>query len=435
MRWIVGAILVLVVAVVFRLGLLAYSMYALLAAIALSRYLANRWSGDLDATRSMNASQVSVGDKVAVVVTVDNRGKVPVPWMLLEDLLPRQALIHSPPPLEVTGQRLQLVSFRSQGTKTILYQMKCNRRGYYQIGPLIAETGDVFGLYRRFRVLSDPSFLTVLPEVVPLTGFDIASRRPIGEVLMSYQLFEDPTRIRGVREYRAGDPLNRIHWKATARTGALHSKVYEPSTVAGVTILLDFHHDAYDRADEPVRSELAVTATASIAAAVCEMGQQVGLCTNGRDAADRIRTEGWTHQRLRSRRDAQAAGMRDRSDRLRPVVVPTQRSDAQLQRILETLARVEKSDGLNFPQLVMESAARLPRSATVVAMLSIVTPQHAIALSNLRKRGFAVSAIVNVYDEYRYAELAGPLMAERIEVRQLKNREAIADLCNKCMVH
>ncbi|WP_442483880.1 DUF58 domain-containing protein [Aeoliella sp. SH292] len=435
MRWIVGAILLLVVAVIFRLGLLAYSMYALLAAIALSRYLANRWSSDLEAKRTMNATQVGVGAKVAVVVTVDNRGKVPVPWMLLEDLLPRQALIHSPPPLEVAGQRLQLVSFRSQGTKTILYQMKCNRRGYYQIGPLIAETGDVFGLYRRFRVLSDPSFLTVLPEVVPLTGFDIASRRPIGEVLMSYQLFEDPTRIRGVREYRAGDPLNRIHWKATARTGTLHSKVYEPSTVAGVTILLDFHHEAFDRADEPVRSELAVTATASIAAAVCEMGQQVGLCTNGRDAADRIRTEGWTHQRLRSRRDAQAAGMRDRSDRLRPVVVPTERGDVQLQRILETLARVEKSDGLNFPQLVMESAARLPRSATVVAMLSIVTPQHAIALSNLRKRGFAVTAIVNTYDEYRYAELAAPLVAERIEVRQLKNREAIADLCNKCMIH
>ncbi|MCO6046876.1 DUF58 domain-containing protein [Aeoliella sp. ICT_H6.2] len=435
MRWIVGALILLLVAVTFRLGLLAYSMYALLATIALSRFFANRWSGDLQAQRQMNATQVGVGAKVAVVVQVDNRGKLPVPWMLLEDLLPRRALIHVPPPLEVTGQRLQLVSFRSQGKKTIMYQMKCHRRGYYQIGPLIAETGDVFGLYRRYRVLSEPSFLTVLPEVVPLTGFDIASRRPIGEVLMSYQLFEDPTRIRGVREYQAGDPFNRIHWKATASTGTLHSKVYEPSTVAGVTMLLDFHKDGYDRADEPVRSELAVTAAASIAGAVCEMGQQIGLFTNGRDAADRIRTEGWTHQQLHSRREAQAAGMRDRSDRLRPVVVPTERGDVQLIRILETLARVEKTDGLTFPQLVQESAARMPQSATVVAMLSMVTPQHAIALSNLQNRGFAVTAIVNVFEEHRFAELAGPLVAEGIEVRQLKDRAAIPDLCNNCMVH
>lgn len=435
MRWIVGALILLLVAVTFRLGLLAYSMYALLATIALSRFFANRWSGDLEAQRQMNATQVGVGAKVAVVVQVDNRGKLPVPWMLLEDLLPRRALIHVPPPLEVTGQRLQLVSFRSQGKKTIMYQMKCHRRGYYQIGPLIAETGDVFGLYRRYRVLSEPSFLTVLPEVVPLTGFDIASRRPIGEVLMSYQLFEDPTRIRGVREYQAGDPFNRIHWKATASTGTLHSKVYEPSTVAGVTMLLDFHKDGYERADEPVRSELAVTAAASIAGAVCEMGQQIGLFTNGRDAADRIRTEGWTHQQLHSRREAQAAGMRDRSDRLRPVVVPTERGDVQLIRILETLARVEKTDGLTFPQLVQESAARMPQSATVVAMLSMVTPQHAIALSNLQNRGFAVTAIVNVFEEHRFAELAGPLVAEGIEVRQLKDRAAIPDLCNNCMVH
>ncbi len=127
----------------------------------------------------------------------------------------------------------------------------------------------------------------------PLAGFDIASRRPIGEVKMSYRLFEDPTRVAGVRPYEAGDPLNRINWRATARTGALHSKVYEPSTVAGVTVLLDFHQASFDERHEPVRSELAVTMAASLANAVFEMGQQVGLVTNGRDAADRIRQEGW----------------------------------------------------------------------------------------------------------------------------------------------
>lgn len=435
MRWFLGALVLLLVAVTFRLGLLAYSMYALLATIVLSRYLANRWSGSLDAKREMNTTKAAVGAKVAVVVSVGNRGRLPVPWMLLEDLLPRRALVHSPPPLEVAGQRLQLASFRGGGKKTILYQMKCNRRGYYQIGPLIAETGDVFGLYRRYRVLSEPSFLTVLPEVVPLTGFDIASRRPIGEVRMSYQLFEDPTRIRGVREYQSGDPFNRIHWRATARTGSLHSKVYEPSTVAGVSLLLDFHQASFDPTDEPVRSELAVTAAASILGAVCEMGQQAGLYTNGRDAADRIRAERSSGKRLHSRREAKEAGMRDRSDRLRPLIAPTERSDAQLGRLLELLARVEKTDGLTFPDLVRESAARLPRSATVVALLATVRPQHAITLSGLQKRGFAVTAIVNIYDVTRYQELAGPLAAEGVEVRQLRDREAIPHLCNNCLVH
>jgi len=434
MRWLVGATVLLIVAMTLGMGLLAYAMYALIGVILLSRKLADTWSGNLTATREISRERVKIGDSVAVVTVLENKSRLPVPWLLLEDLLPRRTLFFDPPTLEVSGRRLQLVSFRGRGRKTILYQLKCNRRGYYQIGPLVAETGDVFGLYRRYRVLTEPSFLLALPEVIPLAGFDIASRRPIGEVRMTHRLFEDPTRIAGVRSYERGDPLHRIHWGATARTAVLHSKVYEPSTVAGATILLDFHEQSFDPKHEPVRSELAVTAAASIAGAICEMGQQVGLATNGRDAADRIRTEGWSQEQLHSRRLAQAAGMREKSDRLRPVVVPTQRTGTQLRHILETLARVEKTDGLNFAQLVSETASRLPRSATVIALLTAVTPAAAVALGNLRRRGLAVTAIINVYDEYDFAKLAAPLVAEQIDARQLKDRAAIPQVCLKTLL-
>jgi len=434
MRWLVVTVAFLLVAVALNLGLLAYAMYALLGVIVVSRTLADRWSAELRATRSINRDHVNIGDSVAVVTVVENHSWLPIPWLLLEDLLPRRALIHNPPNLQIAGRRLQLVSFRGRGRKTISYQLKCNCRGYYQLGPLVAETGDVFGLYRRYRILSEPSFVLVYPEVIPLVGFDIASRRPIGEVRMSHRLFEDPTRIAGVRGYQSGDPFNRIHWRATARTGALHSKIYEPSTVAGATILLDFHQDSFDAQEEPVRSELAVTAAASLAGALCQMGQQVGLITNGRDAAERIRREGWSHEQLRTRRAAQAAGDEQENRRLRPVIVPTRRSNIQLRQILDTLARVEKSDGLPFAALVHESASRMPHSATVIALLTSVTTEMAIALGNLRRQGMAVTAIVNAYDEYDFARIAGPLVAERIEVRQLRDRAGIARMCQRLVL-
>jgi uncharacterized protein (DUF58 family) len=434
MRWLVVSIALLLVAVALNLGLLAYAMYALLGVIVVSRSLADRWSADLTATRSINRDHVNIGDSVAVVTVIENRGWLPIPWLLLEDLLPRKALIHNPPNLQITGRRLQLVCFRGRGRKTISYQLKCNCRGYYQLGPLVAETGDVFGLYRRYRILSEPSFVLVYPEVIPLQGFDVASRRPIGEVRMSHRLFEDPTRIAGVRGYQAGDPFNRIHWRATARTGVLHSKIYEPSTVAGATILLDFHRDSFDAQEEPVRSELAVTAAASLAGALCQMGQQVGLITNGRDDAERIRREGWSHDQVRTRRAAQAAGEEQAHHRLRPVIVPTRRSNIQLRQILDTLARVEKSDGLPFASLVHESASRMPHSATVIALLTTVTTEMAIALGNLRRRGMAVTVFVNVYDEYDFARVAGPLVAERIEARQLRDRAGIARMCQRLVL-
>ena len=246
---------------------------------------------------------------------------------------------------------------------------------------------------------------------------------------MSHRLYEDPTRIAGVRGFEPGDPLNRVHWRATARTGTLHSKVYEPSTVAGATLLLEFHRAAYDPRHEPYRSELAVTAAASIANALYQLGQQVGLVTNARDAADRIRQEGWDYD-LRSRKAARrAAVMADESDRLQPVIVETQRGPEQLMRILETLARMELTDGLDFAQLVAETASRLPRDATVIALVPAVSPAAAVALGSLRRKGFAVTAIVNLYDEDDFERAAGQLAAEGIEARRISGPEEIAAVC------
>src|SRR5262249_60023630 len=98
------------------------------------------------------------------------------------------------------------------------------------------------------------------PKVVPLVGYDLASRRPIGDVRLTHRLYEDPTRIAGVRPYEAGDPLNRVNWRATARTGLLHSKVYEPSTLARATILLDLHPARYPARGQPARAPVAGSA-------------------------------------------------------------------------------------------------------------------------------------------------------------------------------
>ena len=163
-----------------------------------------------------------------------------------------------------------------------------------------------------------------------------------------------------------------------------------------------------------MRSELAITAAASLANAMYEMGQQVGLVSNCRDAADRIRTEGWDYD-LRSRSAARRlASMQDQSDRLRPVVVNTGRGADQLMRILETLARAELTDGLTFSELVADPACRLRQDATVVPILTRVTDEAAIALGNLKRRGLAVSVLLNLYETWDFDRAAEALAAQGI---------------------
>jgi uncharacterized repeat protein (TIGR01451 family) len=434
MPWYVGAILVLVVALALGMGLLATAMYALVGVMLVSRLMARRWAADVAAERETNRLEARIGDTVAVVITLENRGRLPVVWALLEDLLPTAALIHRPPNLQVLGSRRQLCMLKPRGRRTIYYQLECNGRGYYQIGPLLCETGDLFGLHRRFRLLTEPHFLTVLPATVPLLGYEIASRRPHGEIRMTHRLFEDPTRLSGVRPYQSGDSFSRVHWKATAATGVLHSKTYDASAVAGATLLVDFHEASFPSRNEPYRSELAVTAAASIARALSEMNQPVGLITNGRDASERIRHEGWAGEAPHREAARRAAAMRDRGRRIEPLVVPTERGLHQLPRILRQLARLELADGLTLRELVRETACRMPTSASVLVVLTTVDEQSLVALTNLRRRGFSVSALVNVYEISGFSQAAASLMGAGIPARHLRDEAAVTTVCSQRLV-
>src|SRR5947208_13628144 len=141
MKWFAGAILLLVIALLFGLDLLAYSMYVLLAVMLVSRFLTRTWADSLAASRECNRLRAEVGEPVAVVVTLKNTGRWPVAWVLLEDLLPRDALMFDPPRLKVNGRRVELTMLRAAARKTMLYQLTPTRRRYYQPGPLVPQPG------------------------------------------------------------------------------------------------------------------------------------------------------------------------------------------------------------------------------------------------------------------------------------------------------
>jgi len=435
MKWILWAVIFLLVGLVLQLELLVYAMYALLGMIVVSRYFAHQWTENIAARRECNRETAQIDDKVAVIVTVENQGHHRVAWLLMEDGLPKDAFLQKPPRLKIERSRRMITSLKSRCETALKYQVHFKMRGYYQIGPLLVESGDLFGLHRKYKILSKPQFVLVYPKVLPLESYNIASRKPIGEIRMSHRLYEDPTRISGVRPYQMGDPLNRIHWRATARTGELHSKTFEPSSIAGASILMDFHKASFPSRGLVQRSELAVTAAASLSNALYQLNQQVGFFTNARDAADRVREEGWKHEFASRNIAREQMEKQEENTRLRPVEVPTRRGADQLQRILESLARAELTDGLRFPEFVLQIAGHLPRDATVIAILPFVSLETATALAALKRKGFAISVVLVMYnDEEDFPECLGRLIAERIEVRRIEDEEMLSQICSEQLV-
>jgi len=170
------------------------------------------------------------------------------------------------------------------------------------------------------------------------------------------------------------------------------------------------------------------------------MGQQIGLITNGRDAADRIREEGWGAE-FTTRRDAHRRSSEAQANtRLRPIVVETRKGDAKFQQILETLARLEHTDGLEFSALLSEVAYEIPRDATVVAVLRRVSSATAASLGELVRRGFLVTVIVVSVelepppDWAQPPEWAQMLLAHDIDFRVVNTEESVTNLCAEAIV-
>ena len=167
--------------------------------------------------------------------------------------------------------------------------MNADRRGYYPIGPLHLRSGDLIGLTEELDTEGGVDHLIVYPKIIPFAKVKLPSRSPLGTLRHTQPIFEDPSRVRGKRDYVAGDSLRRVDWKATATTGRLQVKQFEPSIALETAIFLNLNADEYAQRTRLDATELAIVIAASLANWIVGQRQSVGLCVNG---VDPIGTEG-----------------------------------------------------------------------------------------------------------------------------------------------
>ncbi|MBI2425712.1 MAG: DUF58 domain-containing protein [Candidatus Hydrogenedentes bacterium] len=404
-KWFLWAGVALLLAFLTQSPYAAFAIYTFLLLTLLAHFSSLAWLSGLDCRRSVNVETVQQGEEVEVEVVVENKRGWPIPWIYFEDYYPAD--------FPRQGENMRLAVLMPGRSITMKYRIMCPRRGYHRIGPLLMETGDLFGLQRRFRTGVQQHYISVLPTIAYIETFNVATKRPQGPVRLSNRIYVDPTRINSIREYVPGDPLSSIHWKATARTGRLHVKTHEPSSVMGGTLLLDLHDESYLPEEKEERMELAITITASIAYLLQMSGEQVGMITNGQDAAEAAAYE-VDAQETNARDEVDAAVEGEAiSDRINPLSVPTVRSPAQAQKIAENLARVIPGQGLDAAGLILNEFRRLPRDAALLPVLPFVDERLALTLGSMKLSGFNVTVFL-VKNPTGYKEAAGLLAQHNI---------------------
>ncbi len=419
-HWFLLAALALGLAFLIRSPYMAFAIYAFLLLVSLARVSALAWLVGIDCERSVSVTTLQQGESTDVEVTVTNRRGWPIPWIYLEDMHPSD--------FTVSGENSRLAILMPGRSITMKYSMLCPRRGYHRVGPLLMESGDLFGLQKRFRTGVVQNYVSVLPTVAYIETFNVAARRPQGPVRISNRIYDDPTRIVGAREYLPGDPLNKIHWKASARTGQLFSKVNEASTVSGGTLILDLHDDSYPPENRDARIELAITTTASIAYLLQMSGEQVGMLTNAVDAAEVARYEVDAHETLSRAEADQSVEDEEESTRLNPLQVPTLRAAGQAQKVIENLARVLPGHGLSLHRLIMSEFHRLPRDAALLPVVPQVDEDLALALGSMKLSGFNVTVFLidNALGHMAAASLLAMQNIDLIHIEHERNLHEIS---------
>lgn len=380
------AAVALAVAFLIKSPYMAFGVYAFLLLVIIAYVTSSMWLVGLECERSADRVQLWQGEDVEVTVRVTNRHGWPIPWIFVEDYYPAD--------FPRKGHNKQLTILMPGRSVTLHYKLTCPRRGYHRIGPVLYESGDLFGLHKRFRTGESRDYVSVLPTIAYIETFNVAARRPQGHVRITNRIYADPTRINNIREYVPGDPLNTIHWKATARTGQLHVKTFEPTSISGGTLILDFHEDSYVPEKRESRMELAVTTAASIAYLLQMSGEQVGLLTNARDAAEVARYEAASVSAYNRFAMDEMIDEEDESTRISPLAVTTSRGPEQARKIIENLARVLPGHGLDLPTLISAQCITLPRDAALLSVTGQVTDRLALTLGMMKQSGFNVSVFL-----------------------------------------
>lgn len=347
--WLIGAGVIAVLAALFRQPILALIAVAIAFVALAIRVWWDQCFRGLTYSRTFSTVRAFHGEEIGLNLEVINAKPLPITRLEVSDVatsnidILNRTLDDSESPNTRTLR--SLFSLGMYERVNYHYRIACRTRGWHRFGPVVLSASDPLGLVVRRDTQTRIEGFLVYPRIVPITQLVVPARQPFGDFTPQQSLVEDPMRMAGVREYVPGDSPKRVHWRATARTGTMQTRIYEPSASPVAAIFLDTITFSYLwEGQNSALLELAVTTAASLANQLLSGRHQVGLYAN--------------------------APMPGRS---RTVRVPPGRRAGQLTRILEDLAMLMPAFGERIERMVVEELPRLPWGSTIVIVTCRVT--------------------------------------------------------------
>lgn len=327
--------------------------------------------------RIFSEERAFVGETIDMTLELENKKPLPLSWVKIEDRFPegmapigRQLLPSGVPGYELLTNVGALGWFEKVRWK---YEFPCTQRGFYFFGYATVMSGDIFGIFERELILEGKSRLIVYPQVQPLAKLGLPAKNPFGGKRTHLPVFEDPTRVVGVRDYHPDDPMRRVHWKATARMQKPQVRIWEPTQEQQTIVFLNVA--SFEKHWQGVNRDL-LEWTISVAASICQHAfddrNAVGLVANA------------------------SVPQSDQA-----VKVPLGRSPHQMRYILEALAAVTFFATSSIDTLIRTESPKLGWGATLVVVTAVVNDALLVQMIRLHRAGrpMVLVSLDNTFEE------------------------------------
>jgi len=367
---IVFILILFALAALLRIDFFFTILYLLAGVYFLSRLWSRQVFKKLKISRTL-PERTFLGEQIDVTLTLENLSHLPIPWLMINETF--SAVLSSPPFFRT------VITLGGKSSYAARYTLHARRRGYYAIGPLTLETGDFLAINQRLTNLYEPNHLIIYPKILPISELGLPTHSPQVILPTPAPLFRDTTRIIGVRDYVPGDNPRHIHWPATAVSGRLSVKQFQTAIARDNSIFLNLERNDYGRPGQAgVAIELAIVVTASLAHHMITYETlPIGLTT----IADDPLTGGQQKFQL-----------------------APNKGQGHLMQILEVLARVEGTEGVDFSRSLREESIHLSWGTTLIIITSAESEALLDTVLLLKRSGFHVTLILVQPAAYSYPQ-------------------------------
>lgn len=218
------------------------------------------WDYGLTAELAFEQHTIEEGEHFRIKEKVENRKVLPIPTLLLKFQMDRELQCVDQNNTKATDKtyRTDFVSVMPHTRVTRFVEAIGTKRGYYDLNSVQFVATDLLFQKTFIKECENHSQMYVYPARSEFMQLPQIFSTMYGEALANRLLQEDSMEFKGIRDYAQTDPMHRINWKSSARTGSLKVNQYFDSTSERLTIFLNVSQNGVLKYDDLIEESIRI---------------------------------------------------------------------------------------------------------------------------------------------------------------------------------